>query len=211
MKQFTWPGRYTLRQMLRARDNPLRTERQESLAFRPVGWAMEDLLGRLREVPLRGAIVGAEGSGKSTLMNRIADELARERRAIVRARLNDLRPRLDEGLLEEIRANPAAMVLLDGAERLDDEDWGVLLRETRESPAVVVTAHLPTRLPTLVMCETTSQLFRTLLSELLDAARLKRLDDLPERLFAKHAGNLREAMRELYDHFADAGRPDSIC
>jgi len=69
---------------------------------------------------------------------------------------------------------------------------------------LIITVHRPSRLPTLLRTTTTPQLLQQITNELLSGntpppARI-------EELYATHRGNLREALRELYDDFAVMAR-----
>jgi hypothetical protein len=65
---------------------------------------------------------------------------------------------------------------------------------------LVVTTHREGRLPTLWRCATTPELLRNLVREL-DVG----LDEADARaLHARHHGNVRDALRELYDQAAQS-------
>lgn len=70
---------------------------------------------------------------------------------------------------------------------------------------LLVTSHRPSpRLQTLVRCETTPRLLEALVARLVDpsrwgAAAIDLID--VEEAFAGHAGDVREALYELYDRF----------
>jgi hypothetical protein len=69
---------------------------------------------------------------------------------------------------------------------------------------LVITSHQPGLLPTLWQCETTPELLRSLVHELLAGTGLD--DNLPcAELFHRHHGNIRLSFLELYDRFADLG------
>jgi hypothetical protein len=74
---------------------------------------------------------------------------------------------------------------------------GYLLRlRTRRAGGLVITSHRPGLLATLFECETTPELLAGIVRELagdgVDAGELH----------ARHAGNVRNALRELYDRWA---------
>jgi hypothetical protein len=64
----------------------------------------------------------------------------------------------------------------------------------------LITSHREGLLPTLIKCRTTSALLQAVVDELVDhhAAATQEL----EALFLRHDGNIREALRELYDSYA---------
>jgi hypothetical protein len=93
----------------------------------------------------------------------------------------------------------ASWILLDGAEQLGWLDWRRFLWRTAGC-GVVITSHRPGLLPTLIHCSTSPELLlgivETLLGEPLTCKR--RVTEL----FGKHHGNLRDALREMYDIWA---------
>jgi hypothetical protein len=161
---------------VRARDNPFRTERTDRLTYRAPDFRWPELLARLELLGGRGAIRGAQGSGKTTLLRELGERLG-ERGFEVRR----LRPSLDEPRLaaHQVRrlataAGPGTALLLDGADRVG----------------------FP-----LYRCETSVDLLRELAAELAPAPELASIS-LPE-LYSRQRGNLRCALRSLYDRFAE--------
>jgi len=79
--------------------------------------------------------------------------------------------------------------------------WRRFLSQSRNSAGLIITTHQPCRLPVLLTCETSVQLLREIIHELageMPTVRESFVDDLYER----HQGNLRDALREMYDCFA---------
>ena len=154
--------------------NPFRSSRILEFRYRFLDLDWNELLRRLEMSGMRGAIVGPEGSGKTTLL---------------------------EDLGERLRAAGRRVRLLDGAERLSWRQWRQFLRDAREDEGLIVTAHREGLLPTLLRTRTTP--------EILDAAVLAasgrscaELGVSPRELWTRHGGNVRMALRELYDLFA---------
>ena len=177
--------------MRRARDNPFAIHRVLGERYRlaPAEWSF--LLGRLESLGRRAAIVGPHGSGKTTLLEDLGDRLetsgwhihflkltAEQRAALARAIILD-----------------PVIVLCDGAEQLSFLEWKRLRFRTRLAGGLVITTHREGRLPTLHFCQTSP----AVLSEL--AASLGQLLTSAESaaLHARHGGNVRNALRELYD------------
>jgi hypothetical protein len=96
---------------------------------------------------------------------------------------------------------PRDIVLLDGADLLSAWRWFRLRRRLRAAGGLVITTHRPGRLPTLVECATSPELLDAIVRDLLGDAAEGWRSRLPA-LFAKHGGNLREALRKLYDEYA---------
>jgi hypothetical protein len=156
---------------LDASANPFRSSRVLAFRYRFLESGWDALLARLDGMGMRGAIVGPEGSGKTTLL---------------------------EDLGERLRATGRRVRLLDGAERLSRREWRQFLRGAREDEGLIVTAHREGLLPTLLRTRTTP--------EILDAAVLAasgrscaEFGVSPQELWTRHGGNVRTALRELYD------------
>ena len=171
--------------------NPFRASRILEFRYRFVDSGRDPLLSKLETLGMRGAIVGPEGSGKTTLLEDLGERLRKSGRPVV------------FGGVEA-----GAVTLLDGAERLTRRQWRRFLREAREAAGLVVTAHRPGYLPTLIETRTTPGI--------LDAAVLaaagRRCEGFavtPEELWTRHGGNIRTALRELYDICAGRVSPSS--
>jgi hypothetical protein len=180
--------------MMLARDNPFRTDRVLTFRYQPQGWTWDELMRRLAAMNYRGAIVGPHGSGKTTLLEDLEARLNVAGQATIHLRLWDQKRALgskDRAML----ANASTIVLVDGAEQLSAFRWLRLQRTTRRCRGLIVTQHREGRLPMIVRTQTSPRLL---------AEMVRSLDrEMPslecETLFARHRGNLREAVRELYD------------
>lgn len=192
--------------MLAAHDNPFRSERLDALAYRYApGLDGAALLARLEALGHRAAIVGPEGSGKTTLSRALERSLA-ERFQIWRI----TQRRGQRGLARRLpRLRQDDFVILDGAEQLASASFWRLRWQTRAAGGLLVLSHRPERLPTLVTTETSQALLESLVAELTPA-----LACAPDAL-ARHGGNIRNALRALYDVYAglppqDDGRPAKV-
>jgi hypothetical protein len=139
----------------------------------------------------RAAIVGPQGSGKTTLLEDLAPRLEELGFRCVLSRCNEDRR-------WQRRLEARELLLLDSAERLTALQWWRLKRRTRRAGGIIVTAHAPTRLATAIETSTSPQL----LSELLRAMEQPREKQFVQSLFRAHDGNLREALRAMYDQQA---------
>jgi hypothetical protein len=185
---------------MKARENPFRSERLLALRYRLSDDEWAALIERLEALGNRAALVGARGAGKTTLLRDIGARLEARGFAVARIRLNEAAPSVSgRGWVDLARAR--GFVLLDGAERLGAARWRAFSVLTRRAAGIVVTSHEPSRLPTLTVCETSAELLAGLAEELL-GERPPWLDATARTLFEKHAGNLREALRDLYDRYA---------
>lgn len=174
---------------MRARDNPFAVDRLHALAFRGASPAAVLSQARVRG---RGAVVGPEGSGKTTLLLEVAAlvdqpvwiQLRREARALTAEH---------RGLIEAA----TDVVFVDGADLLPllDRRW---LATRIRARTVLGTLHAPGWLPTLVRLSTSPTLLDELVRELTGASLAARQIDR-DALYRQHAGNLRAALRDLYD------------
>jgi len=187
---------------MRARHNPFAVDRVLAVRYRLSGTTWEELLARLAALGGRGALVGPEGSGKTTLLEDLAPRLAGQgfRVHLVPLREGERLP------AEPGRALPRSLgagdaVLVDGADALSRLAWLGLRRRTRLAGGLVVTAHRPGLLPTLHQCATDPELLAGIVCGLLGEEEA-RAAPCPRELFARHRGNLRTALRELYDVWA---------
>lgn len=194
--------RFSIRRRVRAvrrpGDNPFAVQRVLEIRYRlPPGLAWEDLLDRLAALRWRAAIVGPHGHGKTTLLENLAPRIAGRGFRVRTVSLREAHPRLDRSEEELVRSlGPEDVLLLDGAEQLGWLSWRALRLRTRRAGGLVVTSHRPGLLPTLFECETSPELLASIVGELaggeVDA----------EELHARHRGNVRDALRELYDRWA---------
>lgn len=101
------------------------------------------------------------------------------------------------------RVTPQTILLIDGIERLPWSQRFRLLHSTARQGrcgGLVVTLHRPcrwTRLPVWVHTRPTLELLEIILKELGITGSLP--PDFARQLFEKHAGNLREVLREMFD------------
>ena len=183
---------------MKARDNPLTTHRVLTVRYRPLDMSWAELLNRLDAMNYRAAVVGPKGSGKTTLIEDLVPHLVARGLTPRLIRLSAECRVFDPALLRDLTERD--LVLLDGAEQQGTLRWMRFHRVTRRAAGLIITLHHPGRLPTLLQTATTPQLLQQITSELLGShapppARM-------EQLYACHGGNLREALRELYDDFA---------
>ena len=185
---------------MRARDNPFATARVHQIRYRlPDGLTWEELLAGLESMNWRGAIVGPEGVGKTTLLEDFEPRLRERGFEVVWLRLTREEPRFSVATLVQLASlDSRHIILFDGAEQLSRWTWWRFLRGVRRTGGLLITSHRTGLLPTLLECKTAPELLVEIVANL--------LDETPEAcrahadfLFHKHQGNLREALRELYD------------
>lgn len=190
---------------MRARDNPFASHRLHAVRYRLVGLDWDQLLARLEALGFRAAVVGGEGGGKTALLEALAPLLTARGFRLRRATASRPGPALPAGaeraLLEGLTDRD--LILLDGADHLGRASWWRLRRRTRAAGGLVIASHRRGLLPTLVECTSTPELLAEIVAELTgDDATAAALPSTDE-LFARHRGNLRDALRELYDRCAE--------
>jgi hypothetical protein len=186
--------------MLPARSNPFRMDRIEALRFRLDDTDWRRLMARFASRRFRGMLVGPHGSGKTTLREAIERHLAVEGwgvRALVlcdqrAVRWPDMRD-LASG------AGERTLISLDGVDRLKAPTWWRFVRAARAASGILATSHVPGRLPTLHVHETSAALLRDLAAELCDDADPAWLASRSCALFETHRGDIRACLRALYD------------
>ena len=111
--------------------------------------------------------------------------------------------RFNGKLLRELSRvlTPQHCIMFDGAEQLGWFSWRMLQRRMRKAGGMLITAHQPGRLPTLIRCSTSPELLADLTAELLGEEKRAQLLPLAHRYFERHHGNIRDALREMYDRF----------
>ena len=187
---------------MKARDNPFRTDRVLCVRYRLRDTTWPELLSRLASLNHRAAIVGPEGAGKTTLLEDLEPHLATRGFQVKHLRLDDLQPSFDRAFLARFceGLSQCDVILFDGAEQLGLFAWQMFKRRTRAAGGLIITSHCAGLLPTLINCRTDAQLFAELVQDLRGETSLA--CDL-DALFARHRGNIRHALRELYDHCAE--------
>lgn len=183
---------------MRPIDNPFNVSRREELIrLRPPAAGWEPLLKGLQELSFRAAITGPHGHGKSTLLGQL---MTRLEMPILHLELSEDSPHLRASDWLALRQLPKnTLVCLDGAEQLGVWYWSRVKRLARHGRGLLITTHAPRSLPVLHTCKSTPELLAAIVADLLRDSSLQLPHDLSE-LHARHHGNLRDALDELYDY-----------
>jgi len=145
----------------------------------------------LESFSYRAAIVGLEGSGKTTLLEDLAGHL-KTRFSIKWFSLSQ-----DSPVPSFRDIDSQDLVFIDGADLLRFFSFRKLL--WKKTAGLIITSHRPTSLPTLLKCSTSPALLIHIQQKLIGDQTNRQL---AHGLFEKHQGNLRDALRELYDIWA---------
>ena len=176
------------------------------------GASAGQIVDRLRAYCWRGAIIGPHGSGKSTLLKTLAPALAE--RKIVELELRS-RPNPNHALAEFLRTRKDAsgdndLIVVDGYEQLGYWSRWKLRRYCRRHKAgLLVTAHRPCSLPTLLTTSTNLQTARQIVRRILPAGDATITDDDVAACFRAQQGNMRETLFALYDIYQQRRRPSN--
>ena len=186
---------------VRARDNPFATHRVLRVRYRLQDTTWLALDARLRELNFRAAIVGPEGAGKTTLLEDLQQRFELAGQPTQGFVLRRGERNFSADVLRHVFPHLAddTIILLDGAEQLSRLAWWSFRRRTRHCRGLVITSHRAGLLPTLLLCRTTPELFAEILHELLGPHAAATLHAASRTLFQQQHGNLRDALRELYD------------
>ncbi|MEX0655763.1 MAG: hypothetical protein WD534_14575 [Phycisphaeraceae bacterium] len=164
---------------------------------------------RLQDLRYRAAIVGPEGSGKTTLLRQLGGRLEQDGYRTHWFALSRDRRHLSQEAIARLRGSFDAgdIILFDGAGHLNAARWWAFRRRVRLAAGVVITAHGGQRLPLLLHTRTDPALLESLIAELLADASSAALPHAaaqvdPAALLHRHGGNVRDALREMYDHCA---------
>lgn len=143
------------------------------------------------------ALEAPHGHGKSTLLLALAAALAAVERPVTMVRVRGWRDAW-AACHAVVAAPRRTAVFIDGWEQL-----GFLAAPLRAAArllrrSLLVTSHRPTGLPVLRECETTPELLRAIVTRLPDRGGPVDEADIAAA-FARHGGNLRESLYDLYD------------
>ena len=182
--------------MITAKNNPFATDRVLQIRYMPQTCTWDELLVRLESMHYRAAIIGADGTGKTTLIEDIRRRLT-EQGLSCRSIFVTMDIPVPPGKINEILdGDPFSILLIDGADHLKRFVWHLIKRKiNRMNAGLVITSHRPNMLPTLIECSTTPKLLKEIVAGLSGQTD----DKLTENLYRKHKGNIRDALRELYD------------
>jgi energy-coupling factor transporter ATP-binding protein EcfA2 len=188
-------------------DNPFATcwTNPGALRFRfNNGQNAKQLVAKLAAQQWRGAIIGPHGSGKSTLLEALKSPIAAAGRSIRAISLRDGQRRLPRNFAATSGSDSKSVIIIDGFEQLG---WPARLQLWRRcGGGLVVTAHEPVRIPTLVRLSPDRQLVEQLIDDLcFDVSTTITYEDIAASC-ACHGSNVREILFDLYDRHEEGRR-----
>jgi hypothetical protein len=146
------------------------------------------------------ALEGPHGHGKTTTLVALVDHLATRGVPVDLVRLRTA----GDGrrtLAAVLRGEPGAVVCIDGWERISRLAAVVIRLAARwRRVRLVVTTHRPAGMPVVLRCSTSAGLLAAIVARLPDhGGRIADADVVAA--FARHGGDLRESLYDLYDRF----------
>jgi len=172
------------------------------------GKSLQHLVDALAANAWHGQITGGHGTGKSTLLAALTPAIEARGRLVKSITLVAGQRRLPRAFIMSLRHSAGlGVAVVDGMEQLHPWNRLRLRRFCRAQGAgLVVASHRWSHLPTLY--ETTVDETRawSVVEQLQDGFPLRvEIEDLVQRL-ARHQGNLREALFDLYDLYEERSR-----
>jgi hypothetical protein len=148
----------------------------------------------------RGSVIGPHGSGKTTLLEELSRRIAEAGYTVhqirMDAQLREIPPEERRRIYQHLGEKD--IIVLDGAEQMSTYAWLLFRWKSRKCGGLIISTHVAGRLPIVWQCRTSVELLADIAAQLLGVERHRVLKDA-ELLFARHRGNLREALREWYD------------
>lgn len=195
----------------RLRSNPFATRytRPGEIAFLfPPGQSAGTVAAALKKAGWWGEIVGPHGSGKSTLLAALRPELMAHGRQVVHFALSQGERQLPTGGSRDPGAggqdpdtwSEQTQVVIDGYEQLSWWNKRKIQRLCRQRGAgLLITAHEPCGLPTLLKTAPSLELAQSIVRQLLPAGDATISAEDVAAAYDHHPTNLREMLFHLYD------------
>jgi hypothetical protein len=166
----------------------------------PSGQSAAHLVDLLRRNVWWGQIVGPHGSGKSALLATLMPDIERAGRRPLLVELHDGQRRLPLDLKRTPGLDRSTLLIVDGYEQLGF--WQRLRLKgfcRRRGLGLLLVCHAPVGLPDLCHTSPNPELAQQIVGQLQrDYPAHVTAGDVAER-FARHGGNMRELLFELYD------------
>lgn len=190
---------------MKASENPFRSSEIDRIAYRFSSGSLPQLLRRLVHSDTRlWCLIGPEGTGKTTLLENIAEALPADTAIRVRYLNEDSSPGEKRAVLREAKeAGPGTVLLLDGGEVLSRIQWWVLKKSIRKNRLrLVATVHRNPGLAVLHRTGTGWNQVDALVREQAGRHFNGTLASLAHAAFRESHGNVREVFRRCYLHLS---------
>ncbi|MFP4581574.1 MAG: hypothetical protein ACLFQ6_12680 [Candidatus Sumerlaeia bacterium] len=187
-----------------AHENPFASHRILQVRHMLQDVTEAQLFQRLEALDYRGAIVGPESSGKTTLLEDLQPPLEAKGYICHFLRLNLEKRCFSHAEMAEIAQNSTkdTIFLFDGAEQLGFWRWKSFRRKSRLAGGLIITSHRPGLLPTLLECRGSLEILQVILGRL-DPEMPEKLRQRASKLYSLRQGNIREVLRDYYEIYAD--------
>ncbi|MBN2294357.1 MAG: hypothetical protein JXM70_18150 [Pirellulales bacterium] len=174
----------------------------------PQGDDAERMVARLQNAAWRGQIVGPHGTGKSALLATLLPAIRRSGKKPLLVELHDGQRRLPVDLTRLSLESGRIVLIVDGYEQLS---WWSRFRLKRfcrrHYIGLLVTSHKPMGLPELYRTNPTPELAVQIVEKLLAGKSFDQSTSTEVRAtFARHGGDIREMLFELYDFYEQQSR-----
>ena len=187
----------------RAADNPFRTSRIKGLEPNLAFERWEDLLQRFEKMNRRGAIVGQQGRGKTTLLRKFEKTFQNHGKRVCFLGLDPHHNTSHIWRLLASHYDQQDVIIIDSAHNIPRILFPLIAWKTKHAFALLISAHYPIHLPVLCHNKTNPKLFQHLVEELLGQRLPTGLPEVLEQIFHQLEGNIREAFLHLYGMWAE--------
>jgi energy-coupling factor transporter ATP-binding protein EcfA2 len=188
-------------------DNPFSTRHIKPGAIPylcPPGHDLTALLDRLRRSGWWGQLVGPHGSGKSTLLAALLPMLQQVQRRPLYLALHDGQRRLPVNPARVAGLDPSTIVIVDGYEQLNHWNrWRLKRLCRRRGWGLIVSSHADTGLPDLFRTTVDVERVGVIVRQLLGTEQDLIGNEEIARTLARHRGDVREMLLELYDLYEE--------
>jgi hypothetical protein len=168
------------------------------------------MIDRLQSNGWRGEIVGPHGSGKSALLSTLIPAIRQAGKTPLLVELHDNQRKLP---IDLARLSTKSVLIVDGYEQLGRwSRFRLRLFCRRHGIGLLITSHRPMGFPKLHSTEPTAELTQQIVKKLLDNEQFAdgsfEEPDLEyiEKSLARHGGDIREILFELYDLYEQRRR-----